>query len=127
MEFTINITKKEARALRVISKNQEITIEDLMKRLVRQFVTGQIKGKFRKLFDQMNYNQLEATFGTIEDIYGWSSSSSLSSKSSSSSSSSSRSSSLSSSSSQSSSISSKSSRSSSESSSKSSRSSNFLK
>lgn len=109
MNFTIDITVKEARALRVISDNQGMTIETLMQRLVRQFVTGQIKGKYRKLFEQMNYNQLEAVFGTIEELYGWSQSSQSSSRSSSTSKSSSQSSSKSSKSSHSSSESSKSS------------------
>lgn len=120
MEFTIDITVKEARALRVISKSQGISIEVLMQRLIRRFVTGQIRGKYRNLFDKMNYNQLENVFGTIEDLYGWSSSSyslsslsSLSSDSQSSSSFSSQSSESSQSSRSSSSQSSKSSRSSS--------------
>ena len=86
MEFTINITVKEARALRVISSNQGLSITQLVEHLIRQFVTGQIRGEYRKLFEKMNYNQLESVFGTIEDLYGWSSSSQSSSKSSSSSS-----------------------------------------
>ena len=69
MEFTIDITIKEARALRAIAKSQEISAEQLMQRLIRQFVTGQIRGKYRELFEQMNYNELEETFGTIEDLY----------------------------------------------------------
>lgn len=83
MEFTIDLTIKESRALRVIAKTQGVSIENLLRRLIRQYATGQIRGEYRKLFDQMNYNQLEAVFGTIEDLFGWSSSSSGSSRSSS--------------------------------------------
>lgn len=93
MEFTINITVKESRALQVIAKRQGVSVETIMRRLIRQFLTGQIRGEFRKLFDQMTYNQLEHVFGTIEDIFGWSSSSYSSSESSSQSSKSSQSSS----------------------------------
>lgn len=69
MEFTIDITIKEARALRAIAKSQTLSIETLMQRLIRQFVTGQIRGKYRELFNEMNYNQLESVFGTIEDLF----------------------------------------------------------
>ena len=69
MEFTIDISIKEARAIRSIAKQQSITGEELIQRLIRQFITGQIRGAYRKLFDQMTYNELEETFGTIEDLF----------------------------------------------------------
>lgn len=69
MEFTIDINIKEARAIRSIAKQQDITGQELVKRLIRQFVTGQIHGAYRKLFDQLTYDELEETFGTIEDLF----------------------------------------------------------
>ena len=69
MEFTIDISIKEARAIRSIAKQQSITGEELIQRLIRQFITGQIRGAYRKLFDQMTYSELEETFGTIEDLF----------------------------------------------------------
>ena len=69
MEFTIDISIKEARAIRSIAKQQSINGEELIQRLIRQFITGQIRGAYRKLFDQMTYNELEETFGTIEDLF----------------------------------------------------------
>ena len=69
MEFTIDISIKEARAIRSIANQQSITGQELIERLIRQFVTGQIRGAYRKLFNEMNYNQLEQTFGTIENLF----------------------------------------------------------
>jgi len=69
MEFTIDITAKEARAFRSIAKEQGTTASDLMYLLIRRFVKEHIDGKYRKLFNQMTYNQLEETFGSIESLF----------------------------------------------------------
>ena len=69
MEFTIDISVKEARAIRSIAQQQSITGQELVKQLIRQFVNGQIRGAYRKLFNEMTYNELEQTFGTIEDLF----------------------------------------------------------
>ena len=69
MEFTIDITAKEARAMRVIAVSQGKTPKELLELLIRRFATEQIMGKYKALFNQMTLNQLEATFGTIEELF----------------------------------------------------------
>ena len=69
MEFTIDITAKEARAMQVIANNQDKTPKELLELLIRRFVTEQIMGKYKALFNQMTLSELENTFGTIETLF----------------------------------------------------------
>ena len=69
MEFTIDITAKEARAFRSIAKEQGTTASDLMYLLIRRFVKEHIDGKYRALFNQMTYTELEKKFGSIESLF----------------------------------------------------------
>ena len=69
MDFTIDILVEEAHVLRYIAQSQQVTVEILIERLVRQFVTGQIRGKYKEHFNQMSLNQLETIFGNIRTLF----------------------------------------------------------